>query len=266
MKKEIGTCINDYTIISLVDKDKVEIQCSKCNHKKIIQWNFFIKNLNHHNGFNCKQDYRNLFVNQIFDDFKITECFSIKGTTKVKGTCIICFSEYTLNLGDVLNHEGTQHKCCQKRIIQQLNDGSKEFQKFYLAWYDFRKRTTDPTYTAYHQGYGNRGISSEYYKDYYQEFRQEYQKNNSISIDRINNDGNYEYGNLRWTTPIVQSNNQRIKKSCKWFIAIAPDGKQYREQIITKFAKEHSLDYSTIHGCLKRTLAQHKGWKFHYEE
>lgn len=60
--------------------------------------------------------------------------------------------------------------------------------------------------------YGKRGIKF-LYKDF-NEFINDVGKRPSLeyTLDRINNDGNYEKGNCRWATRIEQANNTRRKK------------------------------------------------------
>lgn len=64
--------------------------------------------------------------------------------------------------------------------------------------------------------YGGRGITvCERWQKSYLVFAADVGLRPSLkhSIDRINNDGNYEQGNVQWATPIMQSMNRRIRKT-----------------------------------------------------
>lgn len=84
--------------------------------------------------------------------------------------------------------------------------------KEYSIWRGLRSRCMEPTDTHYHR-YGGRGItvcpewahSSGF--DAFYAYMGPAPVGVRVSIDRINNDGNYEPGNVRWATPKQQSNN-----------------------------------------------------------
>lgn len=87
----------------------------------------------------------------------------------------------------------------------------------YMRWQGIKERCYNPKSKCY-KDYGGRGISlSEEFHDpvvFYDyvislegyDRREEL----NLTIDRINNNGNYERGNLRWATWHVQRTNQRI--------------------------------------------------------
>ena len=84
--------------------------------------------------------------------------------------------------------------------------------KLHSVWISMNSRCTLNT-TTYYKNYGGRGIKvCEEWKNSYETFRDWSNKNGygeHLSIDRINNDGNYEPTNCRWTDRTTQQNNNR---------------------------------------------------------
>lgn len=81
----------------------------------------------------------------------------------------------------------------------------------YRVWAHMIGRCHTASDAAY-ADYGGRGISvCEQWRVSYEQFRADMGARPSKlhSIDRINNDGNYEPGNCRWATHTVQTNNSR---------------------------------------------------------
>jgi hypothetical protein len=81
----------------------------------------------------------------------------------------------------------------------------------YASWTAMRQRCNSPTYHAYYL-YGGRGISVCARWDNFQNFRSDMgDRPSGLTLDRINNDGNYEPGNCKWSTLAEQAKNRRKK-------------------------------------------------------
>jgi hypothetical protein len=84
----------------------------------------------------------------------------------------------------------------------------------FCAWRHMLDRTTRPTHPWY-KGYGGRGISvcSEW-QDYWSFLSDMGRRPSKMhSLDRIDNDGNYEPGNCRWATISEQNSNRKRRKA-----------------------------------------------------
>lgn len=83
----------------------------------------------------------------------------------------------------------------------------------YRSWKGLRSRCTSPTNPKYPY-YGGRGISFcerwNSYENFYADMGP--RPSPKHSIDRINNDGNYEPSNCRWATHLEQVNNRSNSK------------------------------------------------------
>jgi len=111
--------------------------------------------------------------------------------------------------------------------------------KLYKAWHAMLNRCNNPK-NKYYSRYGGRGICvcdewNDYIKFAYWAFENGFSEN--LSIDRIDNDGNYEPDNCRWVTMKVQHNN----RSGNRLITINGITKT-----VSEWCDEYDINYNTV--------------------
>lgn len=139
--------------------------------------------------------------------------------------------------------------------------------KFYSVWDAIKQRCFNPNNQFYHH-YGGRGITicnrwliyENFKEDMYKSYLDHHKKHNGdTSIDRINNNGNYEPFNCKWSTQREQILNSRQTYE---FIGIYKNGYREISSNQTEFAIRHNLDSTLISRCVRGRRKQHKGWTF----
>ena len=148
-----------------------------------------------------------------------------RGNTKSCG----CFK------GSLISIANTKHGGSKKHIKERL----------YRIWYGMKTRC-EHSHSKPYKDYGGRGITvcDEWKKDY-SAFREWALANgyaDDLTIDRIDNNGNYEPSNCRWATIKEQSNNTR--KNC--YLEFRGEKKT-----ASQWAELLGINVSTIYSRLK---------------
>lgn len=122
----------------------------------------------------------------------------------------------------------------------------------YKCWTDVKGRCLNPKHKSF-PSYGGRGITvCEQWRNSFTAFLADVGPRPSKihSIDRFpNNDGNYEPGNCKWSTPTEQANNRRCTALLNAFGETKP---------ISQWARDLGISKSAIRGRLKRGLSPEK--------
>jgi len=114
----------------------------------------------------------------------------------------------------------------------------------YGSWIQARARTTNPKNPSWAL-YGGRGIEMcPRWRNSFWAFVEDMAPRPSPdhSLDRIDNDGNYEPGNVRWATAEEQANNTRSN------VFLEHEG---RRQTVTQWERERELPIGTIRGRIR---------------
>ena len=126
-------------------------------------------------------------------------------TTIVDGTKLT--SNWTKSCGCLRND------LTRERIGRIAYKHGKSNTKVYKEWSNMKDRCNNPNSQWYHR-YGGRGITV--YEPWQNNFEAFYDDVSKLpyfdvpgySLDRINNDGNYDPTNVRWTDEVTQKNNK----------------------------------------------------------
>lgn len=113
-------------------------------------------------------------------------------------------------------HHHTQSCGCQRKAMLRRRNAAMATHRMrytpeYRAWRGLRERCENPRHNSY-ADYGGRGITvCARWRESFEAFLADMGRRPSSahSIDRKDNDGNYELGNCRWATRSQQQRNRR---------------------------------------------------------
>lgn len=156
---------------------------------------------------------------------KVLQRVGLSGNRQIKWKCLcVCGTEKVVRADSLKNGHTTSCGGYNKEQVSKSQTkhglhGTSE----YAIWNTMVQRCTNNNAENYHN-YGGRGICvCDEWKKSFETFFKDMGPRPSLkhSIDRINNDGNYEPGNCQWSTKHAQDRNKRTN------VWIEYNGKRY---------------------------------------
>lgn len=162
-----------------------------------------------------------------------------------------CGSESIATTSNLRKGTSQSCGCLQKELASaRTKTHGMSHTKLFIKWQSMNRRCNDPRCNSY-KNYGARGISvCNEWRDSFEAFYKHVSilpnyGEKGYTLDRENNDGHYEPGNVKWSTAIEQHRNTRRN------IMLTFDG---RTLCLAEWANIIGISTAALHKRLK------KGW------
>lgn len=206
-----------------------------------------------------KIDIQQRYINQRFGKLIVIRLVEGNNATNRKYLCKCDCGNEKITSEDNLR----RGRCKSCGCLYKNNGGKRKYikgyyldsrSKLYGVWHNMVRRCTDPKAKQY-KNYGGRGIKiCDEWNDY-SVFRKwaintgyiEEHSRSEYMLDRIDNDGNYEPSNCRWTNAKTQMNNRTVNT----FICY-----QGVERTMAEWADYYNIPYNLFFRRYQR------GWDF----
>lgn len=170
---------------------------------------------------------------------------STKGKTLWKVICTQCSKIKILNSTDLKRAKSCG--CLAKQLSKKARETHGMTKSpIYAVYRSMLGRCTTPTHQAW-KNYGGRGIEvcgewntfEQFYKDMGPTYKAD------LTLDRIDNNGNYSKTNCRWVTYTENMNNRRSSKTIQ-----TPNG----PMTIAQAARHYQINVTTLHYRIKNKV------------
>lgn len=167
---------------------------------------------------------------------------------KCGNECAVAYS--SLKNGDTQSCGCLHDEVFNKNRMHHVKHNQSNSRLFNI-WVNMRQRCTNEKNQKYHR-YGGRGITvcNEWLHDFqaFYDWSMSHGYADDLTIDRIDNDGNYEPSNCRWITAKEQANN------VSYNLIFEMNGKK---QTLKQWSEDVGINYGTLYSRIYRN-----GWSF----
>lgn len=134
---------------------------------------------------------------------------------RVKFRCD-CGAELSPEVKNVVRGRTRSCGCLREGLGNPNWNGNPKAHELYKTWIGMKERCSNPNHESW-KNYGGRGITvcERWANDFWEFAADMGARPEGHSIDRIDNDGNYEPNNCRWATAAQQRGNRRDSSARK---------------------------------------------------